>query len=97
VLRKRFKGTPEHVINYFFFVAEELREPDGVAWARARSTNLVGRSDLLDQEAPASTTGRRRASISPSCSTSPSPIGGDTLYHSEFAEPPSGQPCSTAS
>jgi glutamate synthase (NADPH/NADH) large chain len=26
VLRKRFKGTPEHVINYFFFVAEELRE-----------------------------------------------------------------------
>jgi hypothetical protein len=25
VLRKRFKGTPEHVINYFFFVAEEVR------------------------------------------------------------------------
>jgi glutamate synthase (NADPH/NADH) large chain len=26
VLRKRFKGTPEHVINYFFFIAEEVRE-----------------------------------------------------------------------
>nr|AAC97376.1 glutamate synthase large subunit [Rhizobium etli CFN 42] len=26
VLRKRFKGTPEHVINYFFFVANEVRE-----------------------------------------------------------------------
>ncbi|WP_259723085.1 glutamate synthase large subunit, partial [Synechococcus sp. CS-603] len=26
VLRKRFKGTPEHVINYFFFVADEVRE-----------------------------------------------------------------------
>ena len=26
VLRKRFKGAPEHVINYFFFVAEEVRE-----------------------------------------------------------------------
>jgi glutamate synthase (NADPH) large chain len=26
VLRKRFTGTPEHVINYFFFVAEEVRE-----------------------------------------------------------------------
>src|SRR5690606_9569411 len=26
VLRKRFKGTPEHVINFFFFVAEEVRE-----------------------------------------------------------------------
>jgi glutamate synthase (NADPH/NADH) large chain len=26
VLRKRFKGTPEHVINYFFYLAEEVRE-----------------------------------------------------------------------
>jgi glutamate synthase (NADPH) large chain len=26
VLRKRFTGTPEHVINYFFFVAEEVRQ-----------------------------------------------------------------------
>jgi len=26
VLRKRFTGAPEHVINYFFFVAEELRQ-----------------------------------------------------------------------
>ncbi|HEX2941862.1 MAG TPA: glutamate synthase large subunit [Rhodopila sp.] len=26
VLRKRFTGTPEHVINYFFFIAEEVRE-----------------------------------------------------------------------
>src|SRR5262249_61474893 len=26
VLRKRFVGTPEHVINYFFYVAEEVRE-----------------------------------------------------------------------
>ncbi len=29
VLRKRFRGTPEHVINYFFFVAEEVRETHG--------------------------------------------------------------------
>src|SRR6201995_3073446 len=26
VLRARFQGTPEHVVNYFFFVAEELRQ-----------------------------------------------------------------------
>src|SRR6202007_2613096 len=26
VLRKRFTGQPEHVINFFFFVAEEVRE-----------------------------------------------------------------------
>src|SRR5690348_17521548 len=25
-LRKRFEGTPEHVVNFFFFVAEEVRE-----------------------------------------------------------------------
>jgi glutamate synthase (NADPH/NADH) large chain len=29
VLRKRFKGTPEHVVNYFFFIAEEVRETAG--------------------------------------------------------------------
>ncbi|MBV9076754.1 MAG: glutamate synthase subunit alpha, partial [Methylobacteriaceae bacterium] len=49
VLRKRFKGQPEHVINYFFFVAEELRElmaELGVATV----DELVGRSDFLDQE-----------------------------------------------
>ncbi len=28
VLRKRFTGQPEHVVNYFFFVAEEVRESD---------------------------------------------------------------------
>ena len=26
VLRKRFAGQPEHVVNYFFFVAEEVRQ-----------------------------------------------------------------------
>ena len=30
-LRKRFKGTPEHVVNFFFFVAEEVREILAVA------------------------------------------------------------------
>ncbi len=30
-LRARFAGTPEHVINYFFFVAEELRAHHGAA------------------------------------------------------------------
>jgi glutamate synthase (NADPH/NADH) large chain len=36
-LRKRFTGKPEHVINYFFFVAEEVREMMA-AWASAPST-----------------------------------------------------------
>ncbi|WP_245515737.1 glutamate synthase large subunit [Oharaeibacter diazotrophicus] len=50
VLRKRFKGTPEHVINYFFFVAEEVR--GYLAKMGFRSLGeLVGQSDLLTQKA----------------------------------------------
>ncbi|MFG1477793.1 glutamate synthase large subunit [Xanthobacter sp. V4C-4] len=49
VLRKRFKGTPEHVINYFFFVAEEVREYMAQLGFR-RLEELVGRSDVLDQQ-----------------------------------------------
>jgi len=47
VLRKRFKGQPEHVVNYFFFVAEEVREI--MAQLGIRSFDqLIGRADLLD-------------------------------------------------
>lgn len=48
VLRKRFKGQPEHVINYFFFVAEEVREI--MAELGYRTFNeMVGQMDMLDQ------------------------------------------------
>src|SRR5205823_10907328 len=47
VLRKRFTGQPEHVINYFFFVAEEVREL--MAQLGFRSLDeMVGRVDRLD-------------------------------------------------
>jgi glutamate synthase (NADPH) large chain len=47
VLRKRFTGQPEHVINYFFFVAEELREI--MARLGFRTLNeMIGRVDKLD-------------------------------------------------
>ena len=47
VLRARFTGQPEHVINYFFFVAEELREI--MAELGFRTLNeMVGRVDRLD-------------------------------------------------
>ncbi|XBQ06001.1 MAG: glutamate synthase large subunit [Stappia sp.] len=49
VLRKRFKGTPEHVVNYFFFVAEEVRALMA-EMGIARFEELVGRTDLLDQD-----------------------------------------------
>ncbi|MFZ1109659.1 MAG: glutamate synthase-related protein, partial [Rhodomicrobium sp.] len=49
ILRARFKGTPEHVINYFFFVAEELREYMAALGVRTYA-ELVGRTDWLDKE-----------------------------------------------
>ena len=47
VLRKRFTGQPEHVINYFFFVAEELREIMAELGFRTVS-EMIGRVDKLD-------------------------------------------------
>jgi glutamate synthase (NADPH/NADH) large chain len=47
VLRRRFKGLPEHVVNYFFFVAEEAREIMAQLGVR-RIDDLIGRADLLD-------------------------------------------------
>jgi glutamate synthase domain-containing protein 3 len=47
VLRKKFTGRPEHVINYFFFVAEEVRALMAQLGIR-RFNDLIGRSDLLD-------------------------------------------------
>jgi glutamate synthase (NADPH/NADH) large chain len=47
-LRKRFTGTPEHVINFFFFVAEEVREIMAELGFR-RFDDMIGQSDRLDQ------------------------------------------------
>ena len=46
-LRKKFTGKPEHVINFFFFVAEEVRELMAQLGIR-RFNDLIGRADLLD-------------------------------------------------
>ena len=47
VLRARFTGQPEHVINYFFFVAEELRAIMAELGFRTIA-EMVGRVDRLD-------------------------------------------------
>jgi glutamate synthase (NADPH/NADH) large chain len=48
VLRAKFQGKPEHVVNFFFFVAEEARQI--MAQLGIRTFNeLIGRSDLLDK------------------------------------------------
>jgi glutamate synthase (NADPH/NADH) large chain len=48
VLRKRFVGKPEHVVNFFFFVAEEVRE-----WMAALGyrtfAEMVGQMQMLDK------------------------------------------------
>jgi len=46
-LIRKFEGKPEHVINYFFFVAEEVREYMAKLGIR-KFDDLVGRVDLLD-------------------------------------------------
>ncbi|MBM3567771.1 MAG: glutamate synthase large subunit [Alphaproteobacteria bacterium] len=48
-LRRRFAGQPEHVINYFFLVAEEIRELMAMLGFR-RFADMVGRSDRLDMQ-----------------------------------------------
>ena len=47
VLRARFTGQPEHVINYFFFVAEEVRELMAQLGFR-RFDDMIGQVDRLD-------------------------------------------------
>ena len=48
-LRKKFKGQPDHVVNFFFFVAEELREIMASLGIR-KLADLIGRTDLLDMK-----------------------------------------------
>jgi len=47
VLRKRFQGQPEHVINFFFFLAEQVRQYMAELGIR-RIDDMIGRVDLLD-------------------------------------------------
>jgi glutamate synthase (NADPH/NADH) large chain len=49
VLRARFTGQPEHVINYFFFVAEELRQIMAEMGFRTVQ-EMIGRVDKIDMK-----------------------------------------------
>ncbi|MGY8905205.1 MAG: glutamate synthase-related protein [Burkholderiales bacterium] len=46
-LRKKFAGKPEHVVNYFFFIAEEARQLMAQLGIK-KFDDLIGRADLLD-------------------------------------------------
>ncbi|MBY4595895.1 glutamate synthase-related protein [Ottowia caeni] len=49
VLRRKFSGKPEHVVNFFFFIAEEVRQIMAQLGIR-KFDDLIGRSDLLDMK-----------------------------------------------
>ena len=49
VLRKKFAGKPEYVVNFLFFVAEEARELMARLGVR-KLNDLIGRADLLDMK-----------------------------------------------
>ena len=87
VLRKRFKGTPEHVINYFFFVAEEVRELMAEMGFRTMD-EMVGRSDLLDQARGDRPLEGARGSTSPASSTSPRSAADVAIRHVERQKHP---------
>ncbi|HMJ03443.1 MAG TPA: glutamate synthase-related protein, partial [Conexibacter sp.] len=48
-LRRRFEGTPDHVVKYLFFVAEEARELMAQLGVRTFD-ELIGRTDLLEMD-----------------------------------------------
>jgi glutamate synthase (NADPH) large chain len=47
VLRKKFQGTPEDVINFFFFIAEQVREWMAKMGFR-RMNEMIGRADMIE-------------------------------------------------
>ena len=49
VLRKRFTGQPEHIINYFFFVAEEVRELMAELGYRTFD-EMIGQMQMFDRQ-----------------------------------------------
>jgi glutamate synthase domain-containing protein 3 len=49
-LRKKFEGTPENVINFFFFIAEEVREWMSKLGFRTMD-EMIGRVDMLEMRA----------------------------------------------
>ncbi len=81
VLRKRFTGQPEHVINYFFFVAEEVREI--MAALGYRSFNeMVGQVQMLDQTALVSHWKAKGLDFSKLFVRQPE-LPGQMIYHTE--------------
>ena len=82
-LRKRFTGLPEHVVHFFHFVAEEVRQLLSVLGV-ARLEDLIGRTELLAPRAIGLT---KTGSLDLSCLLEPIPAAADRswLRHDDTA------------
>jgi glutamate synthase (ferredoxin) len=81
-LRKRFTGLPEHVVNFFLFVAEEVRQLLSVLGV-ARLEDLIGRSDFLE---PRSVALAKTKALDLSCLIDPIPAAADRRWLQHDAE-----------
>jgi glutamate synthase (ferredoxin) len=81
-LRKRFTGLPDHVVNFFLFVAEEVRQLLSVLGV-ARLEDLIGRTELLR---PRSVKLTKTSRVDLSCLLSPIPQAKDRSWLKHAAE-----------
>jgi glutamate synthase (ferredoxin) len=81
-LRKRFTGVPEHVVNFFLFVAEEVRQLLSVLGVD-RLEDLIGRSELLQPRAVALA---KTQALDLSCLIDPIPAAADRRWLQHEAE-----------
>ena len=89
-LRKRFAGKPEHVVEFFFFVAEEARQ----IMARlgiARFEDLVGRVDLLDGDDAVASWRERGVDLSRILQKPAAPAGGAAAADARAGAEPRGR------
>src|SRR5687767_7910951 len=89
VLRKRFTGQPEHVINYFFFVAEEVRELMAAMGFRTLD-EMIGQMQMLDQRELVAHWKAKGLDFSKLFTKPPAPEG-VAIYHSEKQDHKLGQ------
>ncbi len=80
VLRKRFVGKPEHVINYFFFVAEDVRQIMASLGYR-RFDEMIGQRQMLDKAEVVAHAKAQGLDFS-KLFVAPTAWPGDTIYHS---------------
>jgi glutamate synthase (NADPH) large chain len=80
VLRKRFVGKPEHVINYFFFVAEDVRQLMASLGYR-KFDEMIGQRQMLDRAKLIDHAKAKGLDFS-KLFVKPAPWPGDTIYRS---------------